>query len=91
MEDSCIFCALKVSCSSSLWLVLEGFPDHNFFLLLLLLQSIFSQFQYSSEKVLPSDALRNALAKTFQDEQRFQLGIMDDAAECFVRIHCRVG
>lgn len=48
------------------------------------LQSIFAQFQYSSEKVLPSDALRSALAKTFQDEQRFQLGIMDDAAECFV-------
>lgn len=51
----------------------------------LLCQSIFAQFQYSSEKVLPSDALRSALAKTFQDEQRFQLGIMDDAAECFVR------
>lgn len=48
------------------------------------LQSIFVQFQYSTEKVLPSDALRTALAKTFQDEQRFQLGIMDDAAECFV-------
>jgi len=48
-------------------------------------QSIFAQFQFSSEKVLPSDALRCALAKTFQDEQRFQLGIMDDAAECFVR------
>ncbi|RXM35790.1 Inactive ubiquitin carboxyl-terminal hydrolase 54 [Acipenser ruthenus] len=47
------------------------------------LKSIFAQFQFSSEKVLPSDALRSALAKTFQDEQRFQLGIMDDAAECF--------
>lgn len=34
--------------------------------------------------MLPSDTLRSALAKTFQDEQRFQLGIMDDAAECFV-------
>lgn len=48
------------------------------------LQGIFNQFQCSSEKVLPSDTLRSALAKTFQDEQRFQLGIMDDAAECFV-------
>ena len=47
-------------------------------------QGIFNQFQCSSEKVLPSDTLRSALAKTFQDEQRFQLGIMDDAAECFV-------
>ncbi|MEQ2196023.1 Inactive ubiquitin carboxyl-terminal hydrolase 54, partial [Xenoophorus captivus] len=48
--------------------------------------SIFAQFQFSSERVLPSDALRSALAKTFQDEQRFQLGIMDDAAECFVSL-----
>ncbi|CAB1311858.1 unnamed protein product [Coregonus sp. 'balchen'] len=47
------------------------------------LKSIFAQFQFSSERVLPSDVLRSALAKTFQDEQRFQLGIMDDAAECF--------
>jgi len=47
-------------------------------------QSIFSQFQQSRERVLPSDSLRNALAETFKDEQRFQLGLMDDAAECFV-------
>ncbi|XP_064172976.1 inactive ubiquitin carboxyl-terminal hydrolase 54-like [Anguilla rostrata] len=51
------------------------------------LKSIFAQFQFSSDKVLPSDALRSALAKTFQDEQRFQLGIMDDAAECFVTFY----
>lgn len=48
------------------------------------LQSIFSQFQQSRERVLPSDSLRHALAETFKDEQRFQLGLMDDAAECFV-------
>uniref|UniRef100_A0A8C8RUH7 Ubiquitin specific peptidase 54 n=1 Tax=Pelusios castaneus TaxID=367368 RepID=A0A8C8RUH7_9SAUR len=54
------------------------------------LKGIFSQFQCSSEKVLPSDALRNALAKTFQDEQRFQLGIMDDAAECFENLLMRI-
>ncbi|XP_053292874.1 inactive ubiquitin carboxyl-terminal hydrolase 54 [Pleuronectes platessa] len=54
------------------------------------LKNIFAQFQYSSEKVLPSDALRNALAKTFQDEQRFQLGIMDDAAECFENLLMRI-
>lgn len=54
------------------------------------LKSIFAQFQYSSEKVLPSDALRSALAKTFQDEQRFQMGIMDDAAECFENILMRI-
>ncbi|XP_078499365.1 ubiquitin carboxyl-terminal hydrolase 54 isoform X2 [Lissotriton helveticus] len=58
------------------------------------LKEIFNQFQCSNEKVLPSDALRSALAKTFQDEQRFQLGIMDDAAECFenllIRIHFHI-
>ncbi|KAK2820572.1 hypothetical protein Q5P01_023531 [Channa striata] len=54
------------------------------------LKSIFAQFQYSSERVLPSDALRSALAKTFQDEQRFQLGIMDDAAECFENLLMRI-
>ncbi|XP_038138486.1 inactive ubiquitin carboxyl-terminal hydrolase 54-like, partial [Cyprinodon tularosa] len=54
------------------------------------LKSIFAQFQFSSEHVLPSDALRNALAKTFQDKQRFQLGIMDDAAECFENLLMRI-
>nr|XP_019950974.1 PREDICTED: inactive ubiquitin carboxyl-terminal hydrolase 53-like [Paralichthys olivaceus] len=47
------------------------------------LKGIFSQFQHSRERALPSDNLRNALAETFKDEQRFQLGFMDDAAECF--------
>ncbi|XP_054608898.1 inactive ubiquitin carboxyl-terminal hydrolase 53 isoform X2 [Dunckerocampus dactyliophorus] len=47
------------------------------------LKGIFSQFQHSRERALPSDNLRHALAETFKDEQRFQLGFMDDAAECF--------
>uniref|UniRef100_A0A3B4BCV7 USP domain-containing protein n=1 Tax=Periophthalmus magnuspinnatus TaxID=409849 RepID=A0A3B4BCV7_9GOBI len=54
------------------------------------LKSIFAQFQFSSERVLPSDLLRSALAKTFKDEQRFQLGIMDDAAECFENLLMRL-
>ncbi|XP_032408642.1 inactive ubiquitin carboxyl-terminal hydrolase 54-like isoform X4 [Xiphophorus hellerii] len=54
------------------------------------LKNIFAQFQFSSEKVLPSDALRSALAKSFQDQQRFQLGVMDDAAECFENILMRI-
>lgn len=74
-------------CDCFLKPILNQLSVSNLCLCLLLLQSIFAQFQYSSEKVLPSDALRSALAKTFQDEQRFQLGIMDDAAECFVRQH----
>uniref|UniRef100_H3C4C9 USP domain-containing protein n=1 Tax=Tetraodon nigroviridis TaxID=99883 RepID=H3C4C9_TETNG len=53
------------------------------------LKNIFAQFQSSSEDVLPSD-LRRALAKAFQGERRFQLGIMDDAAECFENILMRI-
>lgn len=49
-------------------------------------QTIFAQFQHSREKALPSDNIRHALAESFKDEQRFQLGLMDDAAECFVRM-----
>ncbi|XP_060730404.1 inactive ubiquitin carboxyl-terminal hydrolase 53 [Tachysurus vachellii] len=54
------------------------------------LKGIFSQFQDSRERALPSDNLRIALAETFKDEQRFQLGFMDDAAECFENILQRI-
>lgn len=50
------------------------------------LQVIFTQYQYSDQASLPPDALRKALAETFMNKQRFQLGHMDDAAECFVSI-----
>uniref|UniRef100_A0A5F8GW48 Ubiquitin specific peptidase 53 n=1 Tax=Monodelphis domestica TaxID=13616 RepID=A0A5F8GW48_MONDO len=50
------------------------------------LKTIFAQFQHSREKALPSDNIRHALAESFRDEQRFQLGFMDDAAECFENI-----
>lgn len=57
-------------------------------------QELFSQLQSSTETALPPDALRRALASTFFDQNRFQLGCMDDAAECFenmlVRIHAHV-
>ncbi|TNM93909.1 hypothetical protein fugu_002085 [Takifugu bimaculatus] len=54
------------------------------------LKGIFSQFQHSGERALPSDNLRHALAETFKDEHRFQLGFMDDAAECFENILERI-
>ncbi|XP_058887016.1 inactive ubiquitin carboxyl-terminal hydrolase 53-like isoform X2 [Acipenser ruthenus] len=54
------------------------------------LKSIFIQFQHSRERALPSDVLRNALAESFKDEHRFQLGFMDDAAECFENILERI-
>ncbi|XP_074647510.1 uncharacterized protein LOC141903306 isoform X2 [Tubulanus polymorphus] len=50
------------------------------------LKVIFTQFQYSDQTVLPPDQLRKALADTFLDQQRFQVGDMDDAAECFENI-----
>ncbi|XP_067418537.1 inactive ubiquitin carboxyl-terminal hydrolase 53 isoform X2 [Emydura macquarii macquarii] len=34
--------------------------------------------------------MRHALAESFKDEQRFQLGFMDDAAECFENILERI-
>ncbi|XP_028411836.1 inactive ubiquitin carboxyl-terminal hydrolase 54-like isoform X2 [Dendronephthya gigantea] len=50
------------------------------------LKVIFTQIQYSDEAALPPDALRQALAVTFKDQQRFQLQDMDDAAECLENI-----
>ncbi|GBM88256.1 Inactive ubiquitin carboxyl-terminal hydrolase 54 [Araneus ventricosus] len=54
------------------------------------LKELFAQFQYSQESALPPDALRRALAETFCDQRRFQLGFMDDAAECFENILMRI-
>lgn len=47
-------------------------------------QELFNQFQSSNESALPPDSLRFALAEAFSDQRRFQMGFMDDAAECFV-------
>lgn len=54
------------------------------------LKELFAQFQYSKESALPPDVLRRALAETFFDQRRFQLGFMDDAAECFENILLRI-
>ncbi|XP_023310374.1 uncharacterized protein LOC108916621 isoform X2 [Anoplophora glabripennis] len=58
------------------------------------LKELFSQLQFSTETALPPDALRRALAESFFDQNRFQLGFMDDAAECFenmlLRIHTHI-
>lgn len=55
-----------------------------------MLQELFSQLQFSQESALPPDALRRALAESFFDQQRFQLGFMDDAAECFENMLLRI-
>lgn len=49
-------------------------------------QELFTALGSSQETALPPDALRKALAQSFYDQRRFQLGFMDDAAECFVRL-----
>ncbi|XP_071808401.1 uncharacterized protein [Asterias amurensis] len=54
------------------------------------LKVLFTQLRYSDRQSLPPDALRRALAVAFKDELRFQLGCMDDAAECFENILSRI-
>ena len=44
------------------------------------LKNLFVQYQYSPEVILPPDELRGSLSSLFQN-QRFQLGSMDDATE----------
>ena len=50
-------------------------------------QVVFTQLQYSELSCVPPDAIRRAMALTFDTEDRFQLGLMEDAAECFVSRH----
>ncbi|XP_022314850.2 uncharacterized protein LOC111119207 isoform X5 [Crassostrea virginica] len=54
------------------------------------LKVMFTQIQYSDQDSLPSNGLRKALADSFTNQQRFQLGHMDDAAECFENILRRI-
>lgn len=54
------------------------------------LKELFNQFQSSKESALPPDSLRFALAEAFSDQRRFQMGFMDDAAECFENILMRI-
>lgn len=49
------------------------------------LQTLFNQYQFSEEQVLPPTALRNTLAILHRDLDRFQPGKLDDAAEAMVR------
>jgi hypothetical protein len=56
--------------------------------------ALFKEFQYSKESALPPDQLRIAMAICFESQNKFQLGLMDDAAECFEkileRLHCNL-
>jgi len=50
------------------------------------LKQLFHDFEASDQTVLAPNALREAMANSFMDDQRFQLGRMDDAAECLENI-----
>ncbi|KAL1505740.1 hypothetical protein ABEB36_005234 [Hypothenemus hampei] len=54
------------------------------------LKELFSELQHSRAKALPPDSLRKALADSFLDQQKFQIGFMDDAAECFENMLLRI-
>ncbi|XP_064393192.1 mucin-2-like isoform X2 [Halichondria panicea] len=51
------------------------------------LKSLFSEFQHDTgQSAIPPDELRQALALCYEGQRRFQLGLMDDAAECFEKL-----
>ncbi|XP_066922079.1 uncharacterized protein [Clytia hemisphaerica] len=54
------------------------------------LKKVFKQLEGSDESVIAADDMRLAMANAFVDERRFQLGRMDDAAECFENILTRL-
>ncbi|ESO06419.1 hypothetical protein HELRODRAFT_64342 [Helobdella robusta] len=54
------------------------------------LQDIFREFKESDENTLNPDMLRLTLACSFQDQDKFQLGQLDDAAECYEKILSRI-
>ena len=47
-------------------------------------QSLFNDIQYSQLAAIPPDNLRQSMALCYKEQRRFQLGLMDDVAECFV-------
>ena len=53
---------------------------------LALLQELFDGFQHGGQSAIPPDVLRRAMAECYEEQNRFQIGRMDDAAECFVSV-----
>jgi hypothetical protein len=49
-------------------------------------KALFASMAGAKGKVLPPDALRYALASSFQGEGRFQLRQMDDAVDCYQKL-----
>lgn len=76
-DKACVFCALKVT----------SIPLCTSVSSLLMQQVIFTQFEFSETDTLPPTALRQSLHELFQQQSRFQLGELDDAAEALVSLH----
>jgi len=58
--------------------------------------SLFANYLYGEDNILPSDEVRQVLSSLYEDKGRFRLGDLDDATECLeailTTIHCeRVG
>jgi hypothetical protein len=50
------------------------------------LKVLFTQYQYGESASIPPDVVRRAMATCYKDQYQFQLGLMDDAAECFEKL-----
>lgn len=48
------------------------------------IQTIFTQYEYSESIVIPPNVLREALSQLYKREKKFQMGEYDDAAETIV-------
>ncbi|CAG9823814.1 unnamed protein product [Phaedon cochleariae] len=54
------------------------------------LKELFYQLQFSKETVLPPDSQPKGLIECFFDQNGFQLGLVEDATECFENILRRI-
>lgn len=56
------------------------------------LQSLFANYQYGEEEVLPADDVREVLSAAYAQQGKFRIGEIDDAVECLEAIlmtcHC---
>ena len=67
-------------------------PSGGKVLLLPNLQSLFVNYAYGEDAVLPADDVRTVLSALYADQGKFKIGEIDDAVECLeailLTIHC---
>eukprot|EP00117_Sycon_ciliatum_P017421 scpid80023/ scgid16419/ Inactive ubiquitin carboxyl-terminal hydrolase 54; Inactive ubiquitin-specific peptidase 54 len=54
------------------------------------LKTLFIRLEKVDRPAIPPDVLRRAMADAFDADDRFQLGVMDDAAECYEHLLTRL-